>query len=140
MLHPLLLICTLYVPTASAVLLPVTGKGPMTQALNPIERGSWNESSSLANDTGPSPWAVSDPSLNTTAQNQWNSPNSSLEQALWPSLDTYNNVSEISTSKMKSCTLKERVLTPRLVVSGSMFVVGRSVHWQQDGSPRFVFQ
>ena len=140
MLHSLLLLCTLYAPTASVVLWPATGKGGVGQALNPNDRGPWNKSSPLPNDPGPSPWVVSGPSLNTSAQNQLNSPNSSLEQALWPSLDTYNNVSEVSTFRMKSCTLKERTLTPRLVVSGSMFVMGRSVHRQQDGSPRFIFQ
>lgn len=93
MFHSLLLLCTLYKPIASVVLWPVTGKPAVAQTVNPVDRGSWNKSASFSNDTDPNLRVVSSPSLNATGQSLWNSPNSSLEQALWPSLDTYNNVS-----------------------------------------------
>ncbi|KAL9066628.1 MAG: hypothetical protein Q9161_007458 [Pseudevernia consocians] len=63
----------------------------MTQVLSPIDRGSWNKSAFFSNNTGPGIVPVSIPSLNVTGQSLWNSSNSSLEQALWPSLETYNN-------------------------------------------------
>lgn len=96
MLYFLLLVCTLYKITAGALLQPVTGKGVPTQALNSIDRGSWNKSTSFSNNTGPGIWAVSSPSLNVTGQSLWNSLNLSSDQALWSSLDTYNNVSSVA--------------------------------------------
>ena len=96
MLYFLLLLCTLYKITAGALLQPVTGKGVPTQALNSIDRGSWNKSTSFSNNTGPGIWAVSGPSLNITGQSLWDSLNLSSDQALWSSLDTYNNVSSLA--------------------------------------------
>lgn len=96
MLHLLLLLWALYKLTAGAVLWPVTEGHAMTQVLSPIDRGSWNKSAFFSNNTGPGIGPVSSPSLNATGQSLWNSPNSSLEQALWPSLETYNNVNFLS--------------------------------------------
>lgn len=91
MRHSLLLLCALYTPTGGVVLWPVTGKGNVTQALNSIDRGSWNKSAPFSNDTGSGILAVSSPALNATGQSLLNNSKSSLEEALWPPLETYNN-------------------------------------------------
>ena len=75
------------------VVWPVVKTDRVTRALSSIERGSWNKSVSTSSDTSSKILAVASPSLNATGLGLWISPNSSSEQALWPPLNTYNNVS-----------------------------------------------
>lgn len=95
MLHSHLLFCILYTPVASVMLSPVLEDHAATQALQFAGRGSWNQSSSFANGTDPTISPLSSPSLNNTGENLINNLSTSLEQVLWPSPDTYNNVGSL---------------------------------------------
>lgn len=75
------------------MLWPVVQTDTATRALSSIDRRSWNKSVSFSNETSSGILAVSSPSLNATGLGLWINPNSSSEEALWPPLDTYNNVS-----------------------------------------------
>ena len=122
MRHSLLLLCALYTPTGGVVLWPVTGKGNVTQALNSIDRGSWNKSAPFSNDTGSGILAVSSPALNATGQSLLNNSKSSLEEALWPPLETYNNVSSLIS--IEGWHPNKLPLTLQLIVSGPMSTLG----------------
>ena len=81
MLHSLLLLRDLSI--AGAILWPFTPNGALSQAHDFINRGPWNPSAPFFNATD-----LYSPSLNTTGQSLIKHSNSSLEETLWPSLDT----------------------------------------------------
>ncbi|CAF9939064.1 hypothetical protein IMSHALPRED_001193 [Imshaugia aleurites] len=63
----------------------------MVRAFNSTAHGSWNQSTSFANETSQDVRADSSPSVNETGQDLWNSSNTFLEQEFGLSFATYND-------------------------------------------------
>lgn len=119
MLLLLLLFCALYTSTASVALGPVVERSAMVRAFNSTAHGSWNQSTSFANETSQDVRADSSPSVNETGQDLWNSSNTFLEQEFGLSFATYNDVSSLP-SNFKSFAVEKLRLTRQVVVSRPM--------------------
>ena len=101
MLHSSLLLCTLYTLTVGVTASSVTKGQPVTLALNSNDRGSWNKSDSLSNDTGLGIEAGFSHFLNATGESSGSGLNTSLEPILEPSFDPYKNVSSLQERSLR---------------------------------------
>ena len=93
MLHPSLLLCTLYTFRLSVTASSIKQGQPVSLALNTNQRDSWNISGPFSNDTDVGIEAGFSPSLNATGENSGSISNTSLIPFLEPSFETYKNVS-----------------------------------------------